>query len=999
MKKPANSIPTYTVDPATQPKISTPESLQVNDGAKLWMKLLPFLAVPIVFGGLLWGGVKSTDSTGSNSNPAMVAEANSSRDNWIWLTFLALASANAGLAVFYFRQQSEKLAAANQKIVSLASGESPIVKEAQSVLVLRQEEAQRTKLVSEISVLLRQSLKRHDILNTALEQVRVAFDLDRAIVFQIDDGFEGKVIAESLSPGAPSIFNYTIVDSMLKETRGAGYDGGRVHAMGDSETAKLTSCHKELLDRLKIRANIVAPLIINGHFFGLFVGHKCEKPRNWSVTEIELFSQVANQVCLALNQAESLEQRELEAQCTKMLAQVGDRLRGEIDKADIFNFVLQQIRKGFDLDRAIVYEFLPDYSGTVVAEALRDGAPSLLGQVLKDSFLQENARSIYGNGKVTNIASVRLGNLTPCHEEFLDSVQVRANIIAPIIINNRLYGLLMGHHCYGPRNWKQMDVDLFSQVATQIALALSQVESQQVAKNNLQQIKQISEMVVKLRKSLKREDIYQTALEELRSIFKLDRAIIYQLNQEFEGTIVAESLAPGRKSLLGVKIVDSCIQNTRGGGYETGRVTAIPDIRSAKLTECHKQLMEELEIRANLVAPIIVNNKLFGLAIGHQCHEPRHWEETEIEFFVQMATQLGLALNQIESIQQLAEADRETAATRAERAAKERLQQRALELLMQVEPIGRGNLTIRADVTEDEIGTIADSYNAMVENLQHLVKQMKMVSEQVASNTHNSGTAMTELSTSALEQAQAIQGALDRVQDITKAIEAVSGSATTAAVAANTAIGIVRAGDTAMNHTVEEILTLRETIATTAKKVKRLGESSQQITKVVNLIGSFAAQTNLLALNANIEAARAGEEGRGFAVVAEEVRSLARQSAAATSEIEKIAIGIQAETNEVVAAMEAGTEQVLKGTHWVEEARSNLTQIYASSQEINNLVESIAQAVSIQSEASTEVTANIGAVAEIANATATRVDTVRDSVEHLNNLAAELRTSVGQFMI
>ena len=133
-------------------------------------------------------------------------------------------------------------------------------------------------------------------------------------------------------------------------------------------------------------------------------------------------------------------------------------------------------------------------------------------------------------------------------------------------------------------------------------------------------------------------------------------------------------------------------------------------------------------------------------------------------------------------------------------------------------------------------------------------------------------------------------------------------------------------GGKAMDRTVESIVQLRETVGETAKKVKRLGESSQQISKVISLINQIALQTNLLAINASIEAARAGEEGRGFAVVAEEVGQLAAQSAAATKEIEQIVENIQLETSQVVEAMELGTTQVVEGTHLVEEAKQSLEQ-------------------------------------------------------------------------
>jgi methyl-accepting chemotaxis protein len=202
-----------------------------------------------------------------------------------------------------------------------------------------------------------------------------------------------------------------------------------------------------------------------------------------------------------------------------------------------------------------------------------------------------------------------------------------------------------------------------------------------------------------------------------------------------------------------------------------------------------------------------------------------------------------------------------------------------------------------------------------------------------------------------------------------------------------------------MNQTVVGFQAIRDTVAATAKKVKRLGESSQKISQVVNVISDFADQTNLLALNASIEAAHAGEEGRGFALVAEEVRSLARQSAAATAEIEALVAEIQAETNEVVAAMEAGTEQVVAGTKLVDKTRYSLVQIGDVSQEINQLVAEIATATVEQSEDSAVVSKVMVEVAAISDQTANEAIAVSASFQDLLTVAQELENSVAKFKV
>ncbi|NES21449.1 MAG: HAMP domain-containing protein [Symploca sp. SIO3E6] len=334
-----------------------------------------------------------------------------------------------------------------------------------------------------------------------------------------------------------------------------------------------------------------------------------------------------------------------------------------------------------------------------------------------------------------------------------------------------------------------------------------------------------------------------------------------------------------------------------------------------------------------------------------------------------------------------------------QRQLKEELQKRALELLMEVDPISQGDLTIRAKVTEDEIGTIADSYNATVGNLRKIVIQVQAAANQVAETTNNNELVVQSLSQEALRQTEEITTALEQAQEMAQAVQLVATNAQQAEAVVQQAAQTVEEGDDAMNRTVEGIMTIRETVADTAKKVKRLGESSQKISQVVNLISSFTEQTNLLALNASIEAAHAGEEGRGFAVVADEVRSLSRQSAEATAEIEKLVASIQTETNEVVAAMEAGTEQVVTGTKLVDETRQSLYKMTVASAEINHLVEAIAQAAVVQSTASETVTKTMSDVAAIASRTSTEANTVSSSFEQLRQVAQLLQEEVGQFKV
>ncbi|AFZ17147.1 methyl-accepting chemotaxis protein [Allocoleopsis franciscana] len=489
------------------------------------------------------------------------------------------------------------------------------------------------------------------------------------------------------------------------------------------------------------------------------------------------------------------------------------------------------------------------------------------------------------------------------------------------------------------------------------------------------------------------EDLFKDMIEETRQILNVDRVLIYRFNPDFSGYITAESVAAGFPRAFSNKAESFYLSELREGTDPEDLVIAIDNIAHTNLQADHLQLLERWRVKAKLEVPILHEGQPYGLLIAHHCKTTYEWQESEVGFLKQLAAQMGLSLDRVlllEQTEQLAEEQRDL---------KEGLQKRALELLMEVDPISKGDLTIRARVTADEIGTIADSYNATVGNLRKIVTQVQNASSQVAQTTSTSEVSVRDLSVEALRQAEKIAVALKRSQDMAQSVQIVANSAKQAEVAVQQAQDTVHEGDTAMNRTVDGILAIRDTVAETAKKVKHLGESSQKISTVVNLISTFAAQTNLLALNASIEAARAGEEGRGFAVVADEVRSLAQQSAEATIEIEKLVAAIQGETNEVVAAMEAGTEQVVMGTKLVDETRQSLNKIATASSQINKLVEEIAQATVVQSQASEAVTETMTDVAAIAQKTSTGASLVSESFKELLAVAQSLQEDVGQFRV
>ncbi|MGK7936775.1 MAG: methyl-accepting chemotaxis protein [Xenococcaceae cyanobacterium] len=488
-----------------------------------------------------------------------------------------------------------------------------------------------------------------------------------------------------------------------------------------------------------------------------------------------------------------------------------------------------------------------------------------------------------------------------------------------------------------------------------------------------------------------KKEIIDTAVAEIKHILLVDRVIYYQFEQNWQGTVTAESVAANYPSILGTEINDPYFSQPYAQKYEQGQIAAIDNWEEVDLTDSHRQQLESLAIKANLMTPVLLQGKLDGFLIVHQCSAPRHWQTREIDFVIQIANQIGSALTRLSFLEQLQIEEEQ------EKQAREYLQQRALQLLMEVDPVSRGDLTIRAQVQEDEIGTIADSYNATIENLHKIVDQVKAVSLEVQANTSDNEQVISNLAQEAVKQAEEISLSMIQIQKMSESIKAISANAAQAESAVQNANQNIAAGDEAMNLTVTEINAIQTTVNQAAHKVKQLGESSQTISQAVNLIGRFAAQTHLLALKASIEAARAGEQGKGFAVIADEVRSLAAQSAEATTEIDNLVTRIQLETNEVVEAMNRGTQQVEVGTQLVQQTRQSLTEINAASHEISQLVGEIAQAAIAQAETSGLVSTTIADVAIIAKENSKSATQVSTSIKELRRTAEKLQAGIGQF--
>jgi twitching motility protein PilJ len=327
------------------------------------------------------------------------------------------------------------------------------------------------------------------------------------------------------------------------------------------------------------------------------------------------------------------------------------------------------------------------------------------------------------------------------------------------------------------------------------------------------------------------------------------------------------------------------------------------------------------------------------------------------------------------------------------------IQDSIMRLLTEISDLADGDLTARAEVTEEVTGAIADSFNNMAEQLSRVVKDVKEASMLVGSSSSDVDQVTRKLSQASEEQAAKIRDAITTIERIAESIREVADSATESARVSSTARSSAREGSDAVRKTNQAMSSIKENMRGTARTIKRLGESSQEIGNIIQIINDIADRTSILALNASIQAAMAGEAGRGFAVVAEEVQRLAERSATSTKQIETLISTIQGEISEAGISMERSIQHVVDGTELADEAYGKLEEIETVSNQLAELVESISRSARRQSAESENITKLMHEVGLLTGETTAATRETTASMEKITSTSRRLEESIAVFKI
>lgn len=533
-------------------------------------------------------------------------------------------------------------------------------------------QSEQQKALSDVIARIRESLDINVIFKTTVTELRQLLNTDRVGVFRFypELGWEGEFIYEDVAAEWSSALTAKLRDHCFAQEFAGLYQQGRIKVMADIYKVGVSDCHIQMLEAFQVRANIASPLMKGKDLWGLLCIHQCSGPREWNTSEIEFVQLIAEHLGVALQQADYLEQvkiqstqlaeakaREKAAEWQKTIAITVEKIRQTLDLESIFYTCTAELQHLLNVDRVAIYRFNSDWSGEFIFESVAEGWCSLMDKQLQDpkfrdnisecsakdlanipvvdTYLQDTQGGRFTRGEVYRICNdIYNAGFSDCYIQVLESYQAKAYVIIAIYHGQKLWGLLAVYQNTGSRDWQEDEVYLLTQVGTQLGVALQQAEflqqmQRQAAELSKAAVRQraLANTVEKIRQSLDIDAIFKTTTQEVLRLLEVERVAIYRFYPDWSGEFVADSIFDGWKPIVQPQPVTERIllQGTQAGKYP----------------------------RNEVFVPISQGEKLWGLLVAYQNSQPRYWQDEEINLLAQVGAQLGVALRQAESLQQV----------------------------------------------------------------------------------------------------------------------------------------------------------------------------------------------------------------------------------------------------------------------------------------------------------------------------------------------------------
>ncbi len=544
--------------------------------------------------------------------------------------------------------------------------------EATNELSFQQLDQQRmlTKVVAKI----RQSLDVDTIFETTVTEVRQLLMADRVAIFKFSPGQEGGLfISEDVDPDYPSTLEEGLGDRSFSQDFLTCCEQGQYFSNGDIYIDNPQGFPLSILEKFRVKASLVIPLLRGEKLWGLICIHQCDEPREWFSFEIDFIKQIADHIGISLYHGEQLKQAKFQVEQQQALTGVLSRIRESLDLEPIFDTATQEVRQLLKTDRVAILRFLPDSHfnhGEFIAEDVDGNWNSILTEQIKDDGFWEKYSAENAADQIQAIADIQQAGLEDSQVEVLQQFQVMAHLIVPLVKGEELWGLICIHQCSQPHAWKLYEIEFVSQVAEQLGVALQQTDylqrmqeqSAQVAtheqlRQSAERQRNVAAIVNRIRQSLETTTIFKTSTQEVRKLLGADRVVLFRFNIDWGSSFVAESVGEDWGSLTGVvtTVEDAYVKETQGGLYARNETLVVHDFSQAENRDCRFALPAQYETKAYAVSPVFQGDRLWGLLAAYQHGSPRNWQEEEVYLLSQVSTQLGVALQQAEYLQQLQE--------------------------------------------------------------------------------------------------------------------------------------------------------------------------------------------------------------------------------------------------------------------------------------------------------------------------------------------------------
>ena len=395
-------------------------------------------------------------------------------------------------------------------------------------------QAERETLLREITQRIRQSLDLQTIFDTATQEIRRFLETERVGIFKFypESNFnDGEFVAESVDPEFISVLKIRVHDHCFGKNFSLLYQQGRIQITNDVKNANLLDCHKGILSQFQVRANLILPLLNGSVLWGLLCIHQCSDRREWQEAEINFVQEIANQLAIAIQQANLYEQvqselviREqaersiaLQLQRQKTLGEIAQQIRESLDLNQILATVTQQVKEILLADRVIVFRLFDSGKSEIVEEAVSSQFTALKSRYWDDEVWDQEIVNYYLQGQPRIVADVMNDIWTDCLVEYSIEGNIRSKIVAPILQevrtkedhrwiapnqSNKLWGVLVVHSCRTQRIWQESEAQLLQQIANNLGIAIQQAhlfeQLQQELKERQQTQQQLTERNLQL---------------------------------------------------------------------------------------------------------------------------------------------------------------------------------------------------------------------------------------------------------------------------------------------------------------------------------------------------------------------------------------------------------------------------------------------------------------------------------------------------------------------